>query len=165
MSNPTNSVTFNYATNRYTPTLTNGTGFFRLLPRAELHVNANGVIDCYPPSSADLGLQLSARNGSSSTVAILDGAIDLVSIRVRVPGSGAATIVQRLIDATKLGRYQAVPFLTAAQQSAVTGTPSEYAVGFYRVAWDERRRIWDDGRILPIACGTVLMFEAADVAP
>jgi hypothetical protein len=158
-------VTFNYATDRYTPSLANATGFFRFLPRAELHVNANGLIDCYPPSSADLAMQLSDRNGSSSTVAILDGAIDLVSIRVRVPGSGSATIVQRLIDATKLGRYQAIPFLTAAQKTAVTGTPSEYAIGFYRVAWDESRRIWDDGRVLPIACGTVLMFEAADVAP
>jgi hypothetical protein len=162
----TNSVTFNYATDRYTPAIGNGTGFYRFLPRAELHITApGGVIDCYPPSTADLSLQLSDRNGASSTVAILDGSIDLVSIRARIPGTGAATIVQRLVDATKLTRYQAVPLLTAAQQGAITGTPSEYAVGFYRVAWDERRKIWDGGRVLPVACGSVLMFEAADVVP
>ena len=59
------------------------------------------------------------------------------------------------------------PLLTADQQTALAslGAASEYAVGLYRVAWDEGRRLWDGGRVLPVACGTVLLFEAADVTP
>jgi hypothetical protein len=114
-----------------------------------------------------MALQTGPRAGASSTVSTLDGTIDVISIRARFPGSGGATIVQRWVDATRLTSQQAVPLLTGDQQTALAslGTASEYAVGLYRVVWDEQRRLWDGGRILPVACGTTLLFEAADVAP
>jgi hypothetical protein len=167
---PTNAVTFTYGTDRYTAALATPTpGFFELRARAHLHIRQGGntLFDCYPASSADMALQTGPRAGASSTVSTLDGTIDVISIRARFPGSGGATIVQRWVDATRLTSQQAVPLLTGDQQTALAslGTASEYAVGLYRVVWDEQRRLWDGGRILPVACGTTLLFEAADVAP
>jgi hypothetical protein len=166
---PTNIVSFAYTTDRYTATNANAAGFFEFRARAELHIKqgSSTLFDCFPPSAADIALQLSDRAGASSTVSTLDSTLDAISVRARFPGSGAATIVQRWVDATRLTSHQPVPFLTGEQQTALAslGAASEYAVGLYRIAWDEQRRLWADGRIVPVACGTVLLFEAADVAP
>jgi hypothetical protein len=169
-TNSTNSVTFNYDTNGYAPTYANGSGFFRFLPDATVTINANSsIINCQAPSAAELDIVLSDRNGPESTVGIIDQSVNLISIRAKFPGTSGATLVQRWVDATALASHEAVPFLTSSQQTALAslGAASEYAVGFYRVVWDEDRRIWDDpdSRVLPIACGVELLFEAADVVP
>jgi hypothetical protein len=168
--NATNTVTFTYATDRYTAALTTPTpGFFDFRARADLHIREGGstLFDCYPPALADLGLQLGNRAGAASTVSTLDGTIDVVDVRARFPAASPATVVHRVVDATRLMSHQAVPFFTNEQRTALAslGAASEYAVGFFRIAWDEQRRLWDGGRVLPVACGTVLLFEAADVAP
>jgi hypothetical protein len=165
---PTSTVTFTNVggPQRYTSAVQPaGTALYEFRSNAEIRFNP-GNFDCFPVASSVLNLTITDAAGASTQVSTLDGTYDVLSIRATFAGS-PNTIVQRWVDASRLASNERVPLLTAAQQTELSslGAATEYLVGFFKIHWDEARAFWSGGRVIPVACGTVLRFTAADVAP
>jgi hypothetical protein len=167
----TQTVTLAYQTDRYvaTPAITAIPALFGGVADGQVNVSGDGAVrpPCSTASMAQLDLRFSDRGDGATTVAVTGSTIDLMLIQARVPAAGAApaSVLFRWINAAKLGDHAPVPLMNAAQRTAIgAATPTEYTVGLYRVSWDEARDVFD-GRILPIACGTVLHFTKTIAAP
>jgi hypothetical protein len=164
------TVTLDFQTNQYvaTPALTANPAFYAGLADGVAHIRLDGtLVDCGTASMTQMDLRFGPRTQGSTTVAVTGSTVDFVWIQARIPAAGAApaTVVTRWLDAAKLTDHQNVPLLDSAQRDAVgASSATEYTVGYFKVIWDESRRLYDQ-RILPIACGTALRFEAADVVP